>query len=305
MEPHTRIAAAAMPDHPRELEHNAEYRAHLFGEFRIHVGPQGRRIDRLGRRKALGILHWFLLHPGAPATAEQLIDLLWPESDPEKSMTNFHVSIHSLRRLLEPTLGQGQESRFIRRHSNKVYTFETGEMWWSDVADLELTYCRGHEADLRGEQQRARFYYRKVAAYGSRRPLLEDCHGEWIEQFRRRFRVMSSHSLGRLIELDAISGDHEEMLENAYALLQLEPFHEQALRIAVESCLVKNYRSQAQRLLHGYCVGMGEQLGMPPASDLVDLRDRLAQGGKSMPQEPIPEFQRTRRRNRVRDLQHA
>lgn len=274
-------AAVESHRHPRELELAAEYRAYLFGGLRVYRQDEEAPLDPGGRRKALEILQWFLLHPGQPCSADQLIDLLWPDADAEKGATNLHVSLHALRRFLEPGLAPREESTFIRRHPNRVYTFEANGRWWSDVQDLELLYQRGHDFDLAGEYTKARFYYRRVAAYSGRQALLGADPAPWMKPFRRKFSMMCVHSLARLLEIDASVGDQEELLETAYTMLRLDPYHEPSVRAVVKSSLDCQDTPRAVELIAGYCAGLERDLGVRPPADLLQLCRSLSARGPS------------------------
>src|SRR4051812_298294 len=87
------------PVHPREYEYQALYRGYLFGPFRLFRGKEavGELIRR--RNKARMLLKWFLLNPGKPGSADEFIDLFWPEISPETALGNFHVTMHYLRHM--------------------------------------------------------------------------------------------------------------------------------------------------------------------------------------------------------------
>jgi DNA-binding SARP family transcriptional activator len=261
--------------HPREIEQGAEFRAYLFRGLMVQRRGAG-ILESTGRRKAMEILQWFLLHPGQPCSAEQFVDLLWPDSDFDKAMTNFHVSLHALRRMLEPKLNARQESFFIRRHANKVYSFETGGRWWTDVGDLELSYQRGHEFDLLGQHTSARFYYRRVATYAGQLDHLGLSSTPWVGTLRHRYELMCGHSLGRLLDLDTQAGEQEQLLDTAYALIKVDPYHERAVRAVVTSSMRRNDFDHAAGLVTAYCEGVQQDLGLRAAGDLVALRERLA-----------------------------
>ena len=160
--------------HPREYEQQATYRGYLFGPFRLFRGEQAIGDLMQRRNKARMILKWFLLNPGKLGSADEFIDLFWPEISPEKTLGNFHVTMHCLRHMLEPTLNARQESAFIRRKPNNFYWFQTDESWWTDTSDVEMLLERARAYDVQGDNRRASYYYRKVASYCSRGFLPED-----------------------------------------------------------------------------------------------------------------------------------
>lgn len=275
----TAIASCADPTlqlHPREIAAQAEFRAFLFGRPWIQRRGDPAPLDTGVRKRAQDILHWFLLNPGRPCSAEQFADLLWPDSDPDKALTNFNVSLHSLKRILEPSLPPRQDSSFIQRHANRVYTFSARGRWWTDVDDFNLAYSRGHEAEARDNLTSARFYFRRVASIGANRQLLEGDTHPWVGQQRRRIAVMCSHSLCRLMELDVALGDPEGALETAYCILSLDPLQEGAVRLVSRSLYDHGRRDLARQTLESYRRRLASQVGARPAPDLTELLRRAS-----------------------------
>ncbi|WP_084497138.1 AfsR/SARP family transcriptional regulator [Nocardia amamiensis] len=272
-------------DHPRELEREAPYRAYLFGHLRMYHGAHRVTLET-GRRKGLHILLWFLLNPGKPYSADQFVDTLWPEADPGKAIQAFDVSMHALKRLLEPELGPRERSSFIQHHANRVYTFESADLWWTDVADLELLYRRGHACDVAGDVTRARFYYRRVSDYVSQGPLLdaESCH--WLEPYRHRYDLMCSQALTRLMQIDIDCGTDEEILESAYQMLRLDRYNQLATKVIIEVSMRNGNHGRAEHRLHSFCDAIQRDLGVQPPREFVELRRQLL--GTRMQRSDIP-----------------
>lgn len=193
----------------RGFEREAPYRAYLFGYLRMYRGDHRVTLES-SRKKGLHILLWFLLNPGKPCSADQFVDTLWPETEPDKAIRGFDVNMHVLKRLLEPELGPRERSSFIQHHANRVYTFESADLWWTDVADLELLFRRGHAYDIAGDVARALFYYRRVSGYVSQGPLLDGESSSWLERYRHKYALMCSQALTRLMQIDIDSGTDEE-----------------------------------------------------------------------------------------------
>ncbi|MEC3957787.1 BTAD domain-containing putative transcriptional regulator [Nocardia sp. CDC153] len=261
-------------DHPRELEREAPCRAYLFGYLRIYRGDQRLTLET-SRKKGLHILLWFLLNPGKPCSADQFVETLWPEAEPGKAISGFDVNMHALKRLLEPELGPREQSSFIQHHANRVYTFESANMWWTDVADLELLYQRGHACDNIGDIARARFYYRRVSEYVSQGPLLDGESSPWLERYRHRYTLMCSQALTRLMQIDIDCGADEDLLESAYQMLRLDRYNQLANRVIIEASLRNGNPSRARRRLEAYCDAVERDLGVEPPKDFDELRRQL------------------------------
>lgn len=261
--------------HPREHEHQAIYRGYLFGQFRLFHGkePVGELMRR--RNKARMLLKWFLLNPGKLGSADEFIDLFWPEVSPETALGNFHVTMHYLRHMLEPMLSARQESTFIRRKPNNFYWFQMDERWWTDTGDVQKLFERARAYDLYGDDKKAAFYYRKIASYCSMGFLPEDISENWLLPYRRRYEHIYSQVLMRLIQLYTQRNELEEVLEYAYQSLLIDPYSEIAARAIVDAHLQQGNVSIAQRRLDAFWSSLQRDLGLLPDKEFHALRERI------------------------------
>ncbi len=261
--------------HPRECEYQATYRAYLFGPFRLFCGEQpiGELLQR--RNKARMILKWFLLNPGKLGSADEFIDLFWPEISLEKAVGNFHVTMHYLRHILEPTLTARQESTFIHRKSKNFYWFQIDERWWTDTSDLEMLLERAREYDQRGDARCAAYYYRKIASYCSQGFLPEDESEDWLLPYRHRYKHIYSQVLMRLIQIYTQWNELEDVLEYAYQSIANDPYSEIAIKAIVDAHLQQGNVSTAQHRLDTFWRSLHKDLGLRPNKEFYLLRERI------------------------------
>lgn len=261
--------------HPREIEDAARFRAYLLGTPRLYADGDPVPPGRIARRRAWEILVWFLLNPGKPAMAEALADQLWPDDHPERVASSFHVSLHALRRALEPGLGRREESAFIRRHSNRIYSFDPAGQWWTDVSDLEQVHRAGHASERAGDMACAHFYYRRVAGYVAQGTLLDGEAGDWLTPYRRRYRQMCQQSLTRLMILEARQGSEHDLLESAYLTLKIDRYNQLATTVIVESNLRDGRAPAAAERLAKYCRALRADLGVAVPDEIAELALRV------------------------------
>src|SRR5581483_9191890 len=76
------------------------WRIELFGGLRATRGEQA--ITRFEMRRVASLLARLAYHAGRPQPREQLIEMLWPESDVDAGRNRFSVVLSALRRSLEP-----------------------------------------------------------------------------------------------------------------------------------------------------------------------------------------------------------
>lgn len=268
--------------HPREYEYLATYRGYLFGPFRFFRGEQSAGELMQRRNKARLILKWFLLNPGKLGSADEFIDLFWPEISSKQALGNFHVTMHYLRRILEPGLNARAASTFIHRKPNNFYWFQLDESWWMDTSDIKILLERAHDSDQHGDYSRAIYYYRKITGYCSQGFLPEDESADWLLPYRRHYKHIYYQALKRLIQIYMQRNELEEVLEYAYQTLLIDPFNEIATRAIVDTYLQQENISGAQRRLDAFLSSLQQGMGLRPSKELSILRERICAASNSI-----------------------
>lgn len=227
--------------HPREFELRAENRVYLFGPFQFVRGSKPIEQAMWRRNKAKSLLKWFLLNPSRPFAADQLIELFWPDISPDDALRSLYVTVHYLRRLLEPDLVPHQKSTYLHRGNNNFYWLEVDENWWSDIYELEYLYTRAKQFEASDHLQQACFYYRKIVSYCSKGFLPEDQNDEAFASFRLQYESLYLQVLERLIRICLQQHEYDEVLEYSYIALLTERHSEPAIKAII------NVYSQAPR----------------------------------------------------------
>lgn len=261
--------------HPRERERQAHYRAYFFGPFRFFQGSRSVTEEMKRRSKAGTLLKWFLLNPGTPGSADEFLDLFWPDISSETALGNLHVTMHYLRRLLEPDLKPRQESTFIHRRANNFYLLQLDESWWVDAIDVQHIFGTARKLDQQGYDSKASFYYRKVIAHCALGFLPEDSSEEWLEPYRRRYQQIYAQSLLRMIQISSREAAWEDVVEYAYQALANDPYCEPATRAIIDAYLQQGNLVAAERALHDFCDFFRCTLGVEPGRDFHALRERI------------------------------
>jgi len=81
----------------------AQLRIHLLGGLRVVVGVRQVADADWHLRKAATLVKLLALVPGHHVHREQLLDIFWPNLDPEAAANNLHRTLHSARRALDPS----------------------------------------------------------------------------------------------------------------------------------------------------------------------------------------------------------
>ena len=222
------------PDEMRPLGAQPRWKVRCLGNLRVYSedGSAVRWDVVRGATKKTKTLFALLLCSGAQgASAEELADLLWPESQStEQGLNRLYHTVHCLRIALEPhsatTLLQCRDHR---------YYLSLPDGSWIDVPVFEQ-FCRRGEQLLRSEQLDEALACHLVAEKLYAGPMYADiplkyidntehdwCWSRryWLEQMYVKMMTYSASIHRRL-------GHHDQTVSYAERALKLSPCHEPA-----------------------------------------------------------------------------
>src|SRR5947209_10446229 len=168
----------------------------LFGGLRASQGD--RTLTRFEMRRVASLLAFLAYHAGREHSRETLIEMLWPESDPEAGRNRFSVVLSSLRRELEPP-GVAAGSILI---TDRVAVRLNPAAVVTDVRQ----FTQAIEAASRDDdRERAENLARAVELYQG--PLLPGYYEEWIAGEQARLADRFFDALAELVTLTEAAGD--------------------------------------------------------------------------------------------------
>src|SRR2546423_4501074 len=108
----------------------------LLGPFRVVVDGRVVTERQWSRRKPALLIKLLALQPHRQLHREQMIELLWPDSDPNAAINNLHKAIHLARHALEPDLKSVADSHFILTRGQQIVLSAPGRLY-IDVEEFE------------------------------------------------------------------------------------------------------------------------------------------------------------------------
>jgi DNA-binding SARP family transcriptional activator len=257
------------------LQAHARYKAFFFGPFRITRDEQPLGEPNWRRNKARQVLKWFLLNPGDLFSVEQLSRLFWPEISPKVATSNLHVTLHYLRRVLEPELAHGEPSAFVRRNRHNYYWFDLGGVWWSDVSEVEYLSVCAKEAERKGDLARTIAFSNELLAYYNLGFLPEDIYEDVFSPYRRQHEYAHIRLLEHLLQLHIRAVQQDEALSCALHLLSVDPYNENAVKAMVHIYLRQGNITGALRQIDDFQRSLQQDLGVEPEGEVLTLRETI------------------------------
>jgi DNA-binding SARP family transcriptional activator len=228
----------------------------------MQVSRQGKLIaeSEWGTEKAKAMLAYLLWKGPAGATRDELIAFLWPDRPVSGAANVFHVTLHHLRRVLEPGIRQPRDSRYML-HEGRRYRFNSGAPHWLDVTAFQDLATSDDESVLR----------EAVALY--RGPYLGEADWDLPAEAEIQRRAIERTYVDVLQKLIARL-DAQEAMPFLERLLAVEPAEEAAHRALVLGYLTHGQRDLARRQAVRWRQALDE-LGLEPSPETTALWHRV------------------------------
>lgn len=252
-----------------------QYEAQFFGPFRVWRDGVPVAEFNGGRASARTLLKWFLLHPGQSVDAAQLAGLLWPREKSVNCTKKLYVTLHAVRRALEPELTGRQPSRFVTVDQDGHYRFDLRGQWRIDVGDIEKLWTMARAAAERGDTAAQIRVYERLLDHYRQGFLPEDLYEDAFALHRSVQDRGHDEALHNLLRLYRGAGLNYEALTTAMETLDRDPYAEDAITALVEVHLDQGNSTIALSHLDSFITTAEEELGVEPSNELLRLHERI------------------------------
>ncbi len=201
---------------------------------------------------------------GSGLARDEVLDSLWPDSDPAAAVNSLNQTVFQLRRMFEPDQGDGDPPQYIYSSVDSVRL--NPELVRSDLAELRDVSRAMEEATAPNVQ----------AELGTR--LLGLVRGEFLSDLKYEDWVASAqlavHADVRSCLLPIAEGavpglDESASVKAGRLLTLLDPFDETAHLAIVRSVAQSGRRRHARELLTAFAVRIHEELDEEPSDAMV------------------------------------
>ena len=256
---------------------------HLLGPFRVRIDGAAVEEQAWARRKPALLVKLLALEPHHQLHREQVMDFLWPDSDPEAAVNNLHKVIHQARRVLEPALQSAADSHFIFTQGQQVSLRAPGRLW-VDVEEFE----RRAAAALRSAEVEP--YTQALAVYEGEL-LVEDLYEDWAAPRREQLRAQRRQLLSNLAALHERRGEPQPGIELLKELLACDATDEEAHRRLMRLYALAGDRHQSLRQYQFCAEALRKELDVEPERATEELRRQII-SGQLAPRAPSGEDER-------------
>jgi DNA-binding SARP family transcriptional activator len=240
---------------------------HMLGPFSITIGDL---TAKLPASRGLSLLKYLLLHHKQNIPREVLMDIFWPDAEPETARNNLNVAIHSLRKALRTVIFLP-----VIVFEDGAYGLEPSLQIWLDVEEFESCVKAGQRLEARDQLTAAVVEYESAISLYQGDFLEQNPYEEWTVLERERLRVAYLDTLDRLSQIYF----SQERYAACIGVCQLILTHDRC-REDAHCVLMRCYSRQGQHHLalrqYQICVeALQAELEIKPAPETRQLYDGI------------------------------
>jgi two-component SAPR family response regulator len=198
-------------------------RVYCLGNFRVFRGDEEIPAERWKSKKAK-MLFKYLVHVRSRGylPKDVLIELLWPEGNPTKTVSRLHAVLPSLRKTLEPEISRGIPSSYLLREGDS-YKLHLGDGGWVDVDEFRK------ESKLAEEEknpEKSISYYLNAEAIYRGDFLEDDIYFDWCIEEREKLKEEYLDLLAKITKYYERKSDYSRCIEYARKYLSVDKYAE-------------------------------------------------------------------------------
>jgi DNA-binding SARP family transcriptional activator len=245
---------------------------YCLGPFRVYQDDQP--VTEWPSAKGKAIFKYLIAHRQRPVVKEILMELFWPEMDPDAARNNLNVAIYGLRQALRA--GRPTFSHVL--YQDDCYLINPELRIWVDSEAFDRHYAAAQTLQQQSRLSEAMAEYRAAEALYQGEYMEEDRYEDWMIPRRRRLEARYLDLLDRLVRYSYDREHDAACIALCHKTLAVDACREEAHRR-----LMRCYSRQGQPYLalrqYHLCVeALREELDVPPAEQTLALYQRIRAG---------------------------
>lgn len=235
----------------------------LLGPFTI-VDGAGNQVDLPGARPT-ALLAMLALHIPDVVSTDRILEELWGDEDVKKPDAALHVAVSRLR----SALGEATIATVPGGYRLDIPAAN------SDVARFRRHTQRGRQFATLGHPGKAAESFRQGLAQWRGEALVDLRKHEFAEQASRQLEEERLSTVEALMDAELGAGEHELVVGELSGLVEAFPLRERLWGQLMLALYRSGRQAEALRTYTRLEQVLGEELGIEPSAELVDLEERI------------------------------
>ena len=197
---------------------------YLLGIFRVY--QDNLLISEWPSTKSKAIFKYIISHRSRPISKEVLMDVFWPDAEPNSARNNLNVSIYHLRQALRSVRPDYQHIIF----QEDQYLLDPDMSIWIDSEEFMKRFSSGRRLEERGMIKEAIGVYEMACNLYQDDFLIEDPYEEWIIPKKEGLKDVYLIVLDRLCRFYLDQNNLVACIHNCKQILAVDNCREDAHR---------------------------------------------------------------------------
>lgn len=239
----------------------------FFGNFGLTIGD---RVVKLPASRSASLLKYLILHHNQYTPREVLMDVFWPDAEPEMARNNLNVAIHHLRRSLRKVTDVP-----VIVFEDSAYGFPPQLNLWLDVEEFEKCIKAGQRLGARNQLTAAVQEYEAAISLYQGDFLEQNPYEEWTVLDRERLRIAYLDTLDRLSQIYFDQECYAQCIAVCQFILARDRCREDAYCLLMRCYSRQGQPHLALRQYQVCAEALQAELQVEPAAETTRLYNRL------------------------------
>jgi DNA-binding SARP family transcriptional activator len=244
---------------------------YFLSPFRVLL--DGQPVAGWPNCKGKSIFKYLVTHRERPIPKEVLMDVFWPEVDPDAARNNLNVAIHGLRKALSKVKTDFSYVLF----QDSCYLLNPELNIWVDADAFMAHVRRAKECERRNDLAAATHEYRGAEAIYQCEFLVEDRYEEWLIATRQNFNATYLAVMNRLSCYYFDQQDYESCVTICARALAEDACNEELHRQLMRCYSLMGHTHLAMRQFHICRETLARELNLTPSRETLQLFEQIRQ----------------------------
>jgi DNA-binding SARP family transcriptional activator len=243
----------------------------VLGRFEVRVRNRPVPASAWQSRKARDLLRILVARRARVVPRDELAELLWPEDDPTRTGHRLSVLLSLVRSVLDPDRSAAADQYIV---ADKTGIALDPSRIRIDVEEFLADITHGSRLYDQGALAQARSVLTAAERSYVGDPFGDDPYADWTAPLREQARAAHQRAHRTLARLARRSGDTDEALCHLLAILERDPYDEDAHRTIVATLVAAGRHGEARRAHDRYVEAM-RSIGLPDPGGTPEPRSMI------------------------------
>ena len=245
---------------------------YFFGKLRVFGGEEELPIETWQSKKALNLFKFLVFYRSRGyINKERLMELLWPDEDPQKSTNRLHVALNFLRRVLEPNLSKDITSSYILSNAG-AYKLNMGVQGWVDIEEFSRELKNAKQE--KNPEASIHCYLKALDLYTGDF-LEEDVYSDWCYEVRERYKGDYLAALTEVIRYYETRKEFQKSIDYAETYLKTDKYAEEIYQVLMRCHAYLGRKAMVTKIFNKCKENIVSDLNCPLSRETIELSDQL------------------------------